>query len=127
MKLLLDEHIWPGLAAMVQKRLPGTQAESLHEFSCGRFINCEDGMILREAHQSGYTLATFDVNTIPAVLQEMAEAQENHSGVIFISSKSFAQNDHQGVANALVALIEADPDAVWMNRVVFLRKCEAVK
>ena len=122
MKLLLDEHIWPGLASMVKLTLPKADVESIHTFSGGRFLNCDDAAILREARRAGRTLVTFDVNTIPALLHEMAAAEELHSGVIFISAKSFAQNDHQGLALALVGLLRDETSADWTNRVMFLRK-----
>jgi hypothetical protein len=67
-------------------------------------------------------LVTFDLNTIPAILSEMAVNQEEHAGVIFISSKSFAQNDHSSIARALVELARGELDADWTNRVVFLSK-----
>jgi hypothetical protein len=36
------------------------------------------------------TLVTFDLNTSPALLREKAAAGEDHGGVTFVSSKSFA-------------------------------------
>jgi predicted nuclease of predicted toxin-antitoxin system len=122
LKLLLDEHIWPGLASMVKLTLPAADVESIHTFSGGRFLNCDDAEILREARRAGRILVTFDVNTIPALLHEMAAAEELHSGVIFISAKSFAQNDHQGLALALAGLLRDETSADWTNRVMFLHK-----
>jgi len=122
LKLLLDEHIWPSLAALVQQLLPAADVESIHTFSGGRFLNCDDAAILREARRAGRILVTFDVNTIPALLHEMAAARELHSGVIFVSAKSFAQNDHQGLALALAGLLRDETAADWTNRVMFLRK-----
>lgn len=122
MKLLLDEHIWPGVAALVNQVIPAAKVESIHRFAGGRFMNCDDDAILRAAHREGWTLVTFDVNTIPMLLQEMATAEEAHSGVVFISAKSFAQNDHQGIAFALAKILREETDADWTNRVMFLRK-----
>ena len=122
MNLLLDEHIWPGVAALIKASLPQVQVESIHDFRGGRLMNCEDGVILRECLNGEWTLVTFDVNTIPALLGEMAVNQEDHSGVVFISSKSFAQNDHSSLAKALVELARGEFDADWTNRVLFLSK-----
>jgi predicted nuclease of predicted toxin-antitoxin system len=122
LKLLLDEHIWPGLASMVKLTLPAAYVESIHTFSGGRFLNCDDAEILREARRAGRILVTFDVNTIPALLHEMAAAEELHSGVIFISAKSFTQNDHQGLALALAGLLRDETSADWTNRDMFLHK-----
>lgn len=122
MKLLLDEHIWPGVASLVKEMLPSVQIESIHDFADGRLMNCDDGVVLQEARQAGCVLVTFDVNTIPALLQEKASTQDDHAGVIFVSSKSFSQNDHHGLARALAGLIDSKSKAVWINRVVFLSK-----
>lgn len=122
MNLLLDEHIWPGVASIIKAMLPQVKVESLHDFSGGRLMNCDDEIILRECHREKWILVTFDVNTIPAILSEMAVNQEAHAGVIFISSKSFAQNDHSSLARALVDLARGEVDADWSNRVMFLSK-----
>lgn len=102
--------------------LPLVKVESLHHFSGGRLMNCDDEIILRECQKEKWILVTFDVNTIPAILSEMAVNQEEHAGVIFISSKSFAQNDHASLARALVELAHGEVDADWTNRVMFLSK-----
>jgi len=98
------------------------QVESIHGFCGGRLMNCDDGMILRECQIGKWILVTFDVNSIPAILSEMATNQEDHAGVIFVSSKSFAQNDHFSIARALVELARSEVGADWMNRVMFLSK-----
>jgi predicted nuclease of predicted toxin-antitoxin system len=122
LKLLLDEHIWPGVASLVKQMLPTAQVESIHDFADGRFTNCADATILQEAVRAGYTLVTFDVNTIPVVLHEMALAREDHGGVVFISSKTFVQNDHHKLARALVDVLRKESDADWANRAMFLSK-----
>jgi predicted nuclease of predicted toxin-antitoxin system len=122
LNLLLDEHIWPGVAAIVSDLLPQVRVESIHDFRGGWLMNCEDGIILRECFNGEWTLVTFDVNTIPAILGEMAVNQEDHSGVVFISSKSFAQNDHSSLAKALVELARGEFDTDWTNLVLFLSK-----
>ena len=122
MNLLLDEHIWPGVASIIKSMLPLAKVESLHDFCGGRLMNCDDGIILRECQRKKWILVTFDVNTIPAILSEMAVNQEEHAGVIFVSSKSFAQNDHSSIARALVELARGELDADWTNCVMFLSK-----
>jgi hypothetical protein len=98
------------------------KVESLHDFCGGRLMNCDDGIILRECQRKKWILVTFDVNTIPAILSEMAVNQEEHAGVIFVSSKSSAQNDHSSLARALVELACSEVDADWTNRIMFLSK-----
>jgi hypothetical protein len=98
------------------------QVESLHHFCGGRLMNCDDGMILRECKKGNWILVTFDVNMIPAILNEMAINEEEHTGVIFVSSKSFAQNNHSSLALALVELARGELGADWTNRVMFSSK-----
>ena len=122
LKLLLDEHIWPGVAALLKQTIPGANVEGIHQLFGGRLMNSDDTVILREAHRTGHTLVTFDVNTIPAVLHEMGTGEEAHSGVIFVSAKSFAQNDHAGLARALAEILHLEGESDWTNRVMFLRR-----
>jgi hypothetical protein len=122
LKLLLDEHIWPGVTGLVKRIVPAAEVESIHGFCGGRLMNSDDAVILREAHQAGRVLVTFDVNTIPALLQGMAAVDDDHSGVIFISAKSFAQNDHNGIARALAEVLREEADTIWNDRVIFLNR-----
>ena len=122
MKLLLDEHIWPGVAELLGTLMPTVRIESIHTHAGGRLMNAGDDEILAEAHHDGWTFVTFDVNTIPPLLREKAMAKEDHSGIIFISSKSFAQNDHGGLAQALASITQAESEADWTNRVMFLSR-----
>ena len=127
MKLLLDEHIWPGVAELVRKQLPAAEIVSLHHYSAGSLMNAGDNEILTEAHRGGWTLVTFDLNTIPRLLSEKAVAHEDHSGVIFVSSKSFAQNDHARLAQALSVVARSEAAADWKNRVMFLSRKETTQ
>ncbi len=124
MKLLLDEHIWPGVAELVKRLMPATEIVSLHRYAAGSLMNASDDEILAEAQRNGWTLVTFDLNTIPRLLSEKAMTNEDHSGVIFVSSKSFAQNDHAGLAQALSAAARTESAANWTNRVMFLARNE---
>ena len=126
LKLLLDEHIWPGVADLVKRQMPEAEIVSLHHYADGRLLNAPDDEILTEAHRDGWTLVTFDLNTIPRLLSEKAIANEEHSGVVFVSSKSFAQNDHARLAQALTLVARSEAEMNWTNRVMFLshRKTE---
>jgi hypothetical protein len=125
LKLLLDEHIWPGVAELVTQHLPTAEIQSIHHYADGGLMNTVDDEILHEAQRCGWTLVTFDVNSIPRLLQEKAIAREDHGGVIFVSSRSFAQNDHGGLAQALVSILQAESATNWTNRIMFLSRKEA--
>ena len=81
-----------------------------------------DERLLNEALRDKLVLVTFDLATIPPLLQEMAVTGRNHGGVIFISSRSFPQNDLTGIASALKALHKSSGRTDWKNRAVFLSK-----
>ncbi|MEI6070349.1 MAG: DUF5615 family PIN-like protein [Verrucomicrobiae bacterium] len=119
---LLDEHMSPEIVPIARTLNARFAVISLHGWCDGLLIGQNDERILREAAREKLTLVTFDVNTIPPLLQEMARAGEDHAGVVFVSSKSFAQNDSAGIAAALLRLWLASRRRDWTNRVVFLSK-----
>jgi hypothetical protein len=127
LKLLLDEHIWPGVAELVKRQIPEADVESIHRYADGSLMNTTDNEVLAEAHRDGWTLVTFDLNTIPRLLHEKAIANEDHNGVIFVSSKTFAQNDHARLAQALSVVARSEAAADWTNRVMFLSRKEATQ
>jgi hypothetical protein len=122
LKLLLDEHVWPKLADQLRSALPKAQIESLHTWKGGRLLHQSDERVLVEAHQAGWTLLTFDLATIPSLVAERTELGEDHGGVIFVSAKSFAQNDHGGLLRAIVRAWPEWSAERWTNRVEFLRR-----
>lgn len=119
---LLDEHLSPEIVPIARALNARFAVLSLHGWREGLLIGQSDTRILREAAREKLTLVTFDVNTIPPLLQEMAQAGEDHAGVVFVSIKSFAQNDSAGIAAALLRLWLAGRRTEWTNRVVFLSK-----
>lgn len=122
LKLLLDEHVWPPLALRLREALPGAQIESLHHWMGGRLLQQPDERILSEAHRAGMTLLTFDLATIPPLLAEKLALGEEHGGVIFVSTKSFSQNDHGGLIRAILECWPEWSKGPWTNRVEFLRR-----
>jgi hypothetical protein len=122
LKLLLDENVWPKLADKLRATLPRARIESLHTWKDGRLLHQSDERVLAEAHHAGWTLLTFDLATIPSLLAEKMELGEDHGGVILVSSKSFAQNDHGGLLRAIVRRWPEWSAGTWTNRVEFLRR-----
>jgi hypothetical protein len=118
MVFLLDEHLSSEVAGLC----PARRAVALRDWRGGVLLGQSDHRLLEEAARDGLVFVTFDLATIPTLLQEMAAAGRNHAGVVFISSRSFAQNDHAAIASALNELHLAHQTDDWTNRVVFLRK-----
>ncbi len=81
-----------------------------------------DRRILQGARIAGLVLVTFDLATIPSLLQDMASSGDGHGGVVLISSRSCAQNDLRGIAKALNSLHQSLGSEACKNRIVFLRK-----
>ncbi|MCK9590128.1 MAG: DUF5615 family PIN-like protein [Terrimicrobiaceae bacterium] len=119
---LLDEHLSPELVRAAKAQAAKFLVQSLHEWRSGLFVGQSDARILREASRDRTVLVTFDVNTIPALLQDMAVAGEDHAGVVFVSSKTFSQNDSAGIAAALIRLWHSNKTGNWTNRGAFLTK-----
>lgn len=117
-KFLLDEHLSPEVAKLCQAGV----AVALRDWLGGSMLGESDERLLGEAMADGLVLVTFDVATIPRLLQRMAIAGEDHGGVVFISSRSYSQNDVQGIATALQKLHASTSNDDGRNRVVFLRK-----
>ncbi|MFN0130346.1 MAG: hypothetical protein ACKV19_27100 [Verrucomicrobiales bacterium] len=122
LKLLLDEHVWPPLGLRLREVLPGAQIESLHQWMGGRLLQQPDERILLEAYREGMTLLTSDLATIPPLLTEKLAVGEEHGGVIFVSTKSFPQNDHGGLIRAVLESWPKWSAEPWTNRVEFLRR-----
>jgi predicted nuclease of predicted toxin-antitoxin system len=122
MRLLLDEHLWPGLADIISAARPEVDIISIHQFEDGALVNQSDARILQKCREEGRILVTFDVNTIPAEIARCATNGQDHAGVVFLSTKSFAQNDYKSLTKALTALVEMHRNADWTNRTLFLSK-----
>jgi hypothetical protein len=78
-------------------------------------------LIFQEARKEKLTLVTFDLRTIPPLLRLWAEQGFDHSGVILVDERTFAQNDIGALVTALCAVWLAERDRDWTNRVVYLR------
>jgi len=121
MMFLLDEHISPEVSTICAQQ--GYEiAVPLRDWKKGAFLGQSDEKLLAEAAREGMILVTFDLATIPVLLQQMAMQGEPHAGVILISTKSYAQNDAPDIARALIHLAKDDTGSAWANRVVFLSK-----
>src|SRR5580692_9582835 len=104
MKLLLDEHISPRVAAGLRVKYPKLFVRAMIEWNDGRFLGQTDDLVLQEAASQGLTLVTYDRRTIPPLLKVWAEEGCRHGGVIFIDDKTIAPSDIGGLVLALARL-----------------------
>lgn len=122
LKLLLDEHISPDVAAGLSRRAPGLVICSMVEWEAGNFLGQEDSVCLHEAFVQGFTLVTYDRRTIPPLLKQWAEEAHSHAGVIFVDEKTISPADIGGLVKALGELVKQTSSWVWTDRILFLRR-----
>lgn len=122
LKILLDEHISPAVAAGLRRRSPGLVIRSMTEWEGGGFLGQEDSVLLGEAFAQGLTLVTYDRRTIPPLLKRWAEEARPHAGVIFVDEKTISPADIGGLVKALGEVVKEARAWSWTDRVVFLRR-----
>ena len=121
LKLLLDEHISPGVANGVQRRDRSLVVRSMVEWESGNFLGKEDSVCLSEAAKQRLTLVTYDRRTIPPLLKLWAEEERSHGGVIFVDEKTISPADVGGLVRALLLLAGEAGEMDWTDQVYFLR------
>jgi len=122
LKLLLDEHISPDVAAGVRRRFRSIKIRALVGWEGGSFIGQDDAACLEAAASQGLTLVTYDRRTIPLLLKQWAEEGRSHAGVIFVDEKTISPANIGGLVRALIELAKAARTWDWTDRVIFLRR-----
>ncbi len=122
LKLLLDEHISPAVAAGLQRRNRRLAVWCMAEWQNGEFLGRDDPACLQQAGAQGLTLVTYDRRTIPPLLKAWGEEGRNHAGVIFVDEKTISPADVGGLVRALADLVHEASDWDWTNRICFLRR-----
>lgn len=122
LRLLLDEHISPDVAAGVRRRLPAQRIWALVEWEGGNLIGQDDESCMAEAARQGLTLLTYDRRTIPPLLKRWAEEGRPRAGVVFVDEKTIAPADVGGLVRAIVELARLTRRWDWTDRIVFLAR-----
>ena len=119
LRLLLDHHISPVIVVTLQRLEPDVSVSHVRD---RRWQALPDPELLRLARGEGLTLVTYDQASIPDFLREFAQNQKDHSGVIFVDTRTFRPSDIGGLARALARLWSREKDADWLNRTYFLSR-----
>ena len=122
LKLLLDEHISPGVAASLRRRDRKVVVFGMAEWEDGNFLGQDDSACLQQAAVQKLTLVTYDRRTIPPLLKDWAEAGRQHAGVNFVDEKTISQADIGGFVQSLGVLLKEARDWDWTDRVCFLQR-----
>jgi hypothetical protein len=117
---LLDENISPVVAEQVAAKNQRIQVHTIHHWRGGEFLGQTDERILRAASEERLTLVSYDLKTIPPLLQEFAADREFHAGLLFVDDSSIRGNDIRGLVIALLAHWQRYSEEEWENRVAFL-------
>ncbi len=122
LKLLLDEHISPDVAAGLRRRIPALVIRTMADWEGGNFLGQEDAVCMQEASVQGLTLVTYDRRTIPPLLKRWAEEGRSHAGVIFVDEKTISPADIGALVKALTLMVKQTRAQDWRDRILFLRR-----
>ncbi len=122
LRLLLDEHISPDVAAGIRRRRPGLPVYALAQWEGGTYLGADDATCLQEAAARGLTFVTYDRRTIPPLLKQWMEEGRNHAGVIFVDAKTISPADVGGLIRALIELAEISRNWDWTDRICYLHR-----
>ena len=111
MRLLLDEHINPGIARQLRKK--GYDVLSVEEVP---MREATDEQILRFAAGETRALVTYNIRDFQILLREWHRAGRRHSGIIFVSEKTISQKGIGPLLQALRNLLDGAPGSQdWLN------------
>jgi hypothetical protein len=119
LRFLLDEHISPAVCSIVRERRSEISIESLLEWRGGTLRGKDDDVVLSTATEAGYSLVTYHLRTIPALLRTWAARELSHRGVIFIDERTCRTQDFAGITDALIRIWDRMHAFDWKDRVAF--------
>jgi hypothetical protein len=122
LKLLLNEHISPAVAAGLRRRHPQISIFCLADWEQGALLGQPDAACLLQSTTQHLTLVTYDRRTIPPLLKAWGEQGQDHGGVIFVDEKTIPPPDIGGLVRGLSELWRNSSRWDWTNRVYFLRR-----
>jgi len=113
LKLLLDEHIDPEVAAALNRRFGQLDVLSIHQTT---WAGLPDPALLEVLDTEHRTLVTRDVNSMPLHANRRLEAGLTHGGIIYADSKRLPQRDRRGLIRRLAQVVEQHGHEDWTCR-----------
>ena len=102
-KLLLDVHLSPEVAAALKRRFSDLDVKSIHETD---WAALPDEVLLELLDAEKRVLVTRDVNTMPGHTKARIAAGKTFAGVIYADSKKLRQTDTRGLIRRLIEVLE---------------------
>jgi len=118
-RVLLDADVPPAVAVALRQRGHDVVAAS-GDASLGVI---EDRDMLRLATQHRRVLVTFNIADFVEVSRMLANAQEDHAGIILIHSRSYRRTDIGAIVRSLDQLLRSRSDLT--NNVLYLTRDRA--
>ncbi len=103
LKLLLDVHISPEVAAALRRQFPSLDVKSIHETDWAALA---DEVLLQLLDEEGRVLVTRDVNTVPIHCKARLAADKTFAGVIYADSKKLRQTNQRGFIRRLAQIVK---------------------
>ena len=125
LRLVLDEHVSPAVAAQLRQHNPEIGVLSPQEWEGGAYLHASDASLLRAAAEQRLTLVTYDQRTIVPLLKEWGEQGLSHGGVVLVDGRTVAPDDIGGLVRALADLRRSLGQVEWTDRVVYLAARDA--
>ena len=119
LRFLLDEHISPVVCRIVHERRSEISIQSVHDWRDGYLRGKHDKVLLSAIAEEEYTLVTYDLRTIPPLLQLWAATGLSYQGVIFIDERTCRPHDFSAIADALIRIWDGMHMFDWKDRVTF--------
>lgn len=124
LQFLLDEHISPAVCSIVRQQRNHISIVSLLEWRGGSLRGKDDPIVLTQAAEAGFTLVTYDLRTIPALLQAWAANGVSHQGIVFIDERTCRPQDFAGIADCLIRIFDDLGTFEWRDRVAFASQAQ---
>lgn len=116
MKLLLDEHLDPAIAAALRREFRELDVQSVEDPG---WAGLDDAALLEVLDAENRALVTRDVNSMPEHLRRRLKDGLTHAGVVLVP-RSIKQTDRRTLIRELARLLKERGAEDWQCRIFWL-------